>query len=62
MQKITDYDEDGFSEITFSSAQDDVIMEWVLAQGANVLPIEPKVFADDWKNQIGRMAERAGVL
>ncbi|WP_255824509.1 hypothetical protein [Treponema putidum] len=46
----------------FFLLQDDVIMEWVLAQGANVLPIEPKVFAADWKNQIKQMAERADIL
>jgi hypothetical protein len=37
-------------------------MRWVLAQGADALPLEPKVFADDWKNQIKWMAERAGIL
>ena len=46
----------------FSSSQDDIIMEWVLAQGATALPLEPKIFADDWKNQIKWMAERAGIL
>ncbi|WP_455160681.1 helix-turn-helix transcriptional regulator, partial [Treponema lecithinolyticum] len=61
-QKIIDYDDKGFTEITFSSSQDDIIMEWVLAQGANALPLEPKIFADDWKNQIKQMAERAGIL
>ncbi|UTC98844.1 WYL domain-containing protein [Treponema denticola] len=61
-QKITDYDDKGFTEITFSSSQDDIIMRWILAQGADALPLEPKVFADDWKNQIRWMAERAGIL
>lgn len=60
-QTITDFDDEDKTRITFSSTQNLKIREWVLAQGANAVPVAPEWFVDDWKEQVREMAENAGV-
>ena len=37
-QKITDYDDEGCTEVRFTSSQALKIREWILSQGANAIP------------------------
>ena len=53
-QKIVDIDENTI-EITFSSTQYMKILEWILQQGCNAKPLEPKELVDQWKLQITEM-------
>lgn len=59
-QKIIDYDDEGITEITFSSAQTYRVLEWVLSQGSNARPISPAFFVAEWKSEIKRMADSTG--
>ena len=61
-QKITDLDDEEKTRIEFSSSQWLKVLEWVLAQGANAVPLEPEWFVDEWKAQVQAMAENAGLL
>lgn len=49
-QKITDFEDK--TRLEFSSTQVMPIMEWVLSQGANAIPVSPDWFVDDWKTNI----------
>ena len=60
-QKITDLDDEEKTRIEFSSSQWLKILEWVLAQGANAIPIEPEWFVEEWKGAIQGMKENAGI-
>ena len=42
-------------EITFSSTQYMKILEWILQQGCNAKPLEPKELVDEWKSQVTQM-------
>lgn len=44
--------EDGSVIITFSSGQIYEILRFVLSQGFNAIPLEPKELVDEWKNNI----------
>lgn len=61
-QKITDFDDEEKTRIEFSSSQWLKILEWVLSQGANAVPVEPEWFVDEWKEQVQAMSENAGIL
>lgn len=58
-QVITDYDDEDATDITFSAAQSYPILEWVLSQGGNALPLEPASFVAEWKEQIKSMMHLA---
>ena len=47
--------------IDFTSNQNFVIEEWVLAQGCFARPLEPQWLVDDWKWHIKEMAKMAGL-
>jgi len=55
-QKITEYDDK--TRIEFSSTQVMPIMEWILSQGANAIPVSPDWFVDDWKKTIYSIQEK----
>ena len=61
-QKIEDFDEEEKTRITLSTMQVLHVKKWILAQGANAVPVEPDWFVDEWKEEIRRMAENAGLL
>ncbi|MBQ5569717.1 MAG: WYL domain-containing protein, partial [Treponema sp.] len=56
-QKVTDYDDEGRTQISFTSTQSLKIFEWVLSQGSNARPVSPEWFVQNWKNEIRAMAE-----
>jgi predicted DNA-binding transcriptional regulator YafY len=47
--------------ITFSSTQYDKVLEWVLSQGGNAEPLEPKELVSEWKTHIKKMAKLSGL-
>ena len=47
--------------LTFTSSQDDKILEWLLSCGADAKPIKPKDFVERWKEKISAMAKLAKV-
>lgn len=47
--------------LTFTSSQDDKILEWILSCGSDAKPIEPEVFVHRWKDKICEMAKLAGI-
>ena len=57
-QKITEYDEEGKTEIVFSAAQGYRILKWVLSHGSNAQPLEPEDFVQDWQAEIQAMVRR----
>ncbi len=59
-QKITEYNDK--TRIEFSSTQTMPIMEWVLSQGANAVPVSPDWFVDDWKKIIYSIQEKINKL
>ena len=54
-QKITDFDD--FTRIEFSSEQSEKVLEWVLSQGANAVPVYPPSLCESWKDNIELMAD-----
>jgi predicted DNA-binding transcriptional regulator YafY len=51
---------DGRCILSFSSAQLNKVLEWVLSQGCAAKPLEPKELVDAWKDNVremGRMAD-----
>jgi len=56
--KLTDFEDDEKTRIDFSSTQVLKVMEWILAQGANVVPQSPQWFVDDWKKTVKAMMKR----
>ena len=47
--------------LTFTSSQDDKILEWILSCGSDAKPIEPNEFVQRWKAKISAMAKLAEV-
>lgn len=60
-QKVTDFDDEGRTRLEFSSGQWLNVLEWVLSQGPNAIPLAPDWFVGEWKNSVSLMAEAAGV-
>lgn len=58
-QKLTDFENEHKTRIEFSTTQCLKVKEWVLSQGANVVPQSPKWFVEDWKKTILEMSEQA---
>lgn len=56
-QRITDYDDEEKTRIQFSTTQFIKVMEWVLSQGENAVPVEPEWFVDKWKERVKNMAK-----
>ncbi len=56
-QRITDYDDEEKTWIQFSTTQFIKVMEWVLSQGENAVPVEPEWFVDKWKERVKSMAK-----
>ena len=56
-QVITDIDDEDTTKIKFTTSQSIKVMEWLLSQGKNALPIEPAWFVDQWKEQVRAMAK-----
>ena len=56
-QVITDFDDEKKTRIEFSSTQELKVKEWILAQGANAVPIAPDGFVENWKETIEKMFE-----
>ena len=59
-QELVDYTDEEKTRMTFSSTQWLKVLEWVLSQGANAIPVSPDWFVDEWKSAVGGMAENAG--
>ena len=49
------------ARLTFTSNQFEMVLEWVLSQGANTRPIQPKLLVTKWSAVIKKMAKLAGV-
>ena len=47
--------------LSFTSSQDDKILEWVLSCGADARPVEPPDFVQRWKDKIRKMAKLAKI-
>ena len=47
--------------LTFTSSQDDKILEWILSCGPDAKPIEPLDFVQRWKDKIREMAKLAEI-
>lgn len=59
-QELVDYADEEKTRMSFSSTQWLKVLEWVLSQGANAIPVSPDWFVDEWKSAVGGMAENAG--
>lgn len=59
-QEMVDYTDEEKTRMSFSSTQWLKVLEWVLSQGANAVPVSPDWFVDEWKSAVGGMAENAG--
>lgn len=57
-QVLTDSDDEGKTRLSFSSTQSPKVMEWILSQGADAVPVAPEWFVAEWKAEIARMQER----
>ena len=60
-QKVTDFENEEKTRIEFSSTQTLRVMEWILSQGANAVPVSPDWFVDDWKKKIDAMEKIAHI-
>ena len=60
-QVLTEDDSRDCTTIDFTSNQNFVIEEWVLAQGCFARPLEPQWLVDDWKWHIEEMLKMAGL-
>lgn len=60
-QKIWDDNERDITTVSFYSCQSFKIMEWVLSQGGNAKPVEPKWFAGIWREHIREMMKHGGI-
>lgn len=58
-QIFTDFDNENKTQIQFSTTQVMKVQEWILAQGADAVPVSPDWFVDDWKNHIRELTKRA---
>lgn len=57
-QVITDFGDEEKTRIEFTSSQVLKVMEWILSQGENAVPIAPNWFVEDWKERVQKMGER----
>lgn len=48
--------------LSFTSSQDDKILEWILSCGPDAKPVEPLDFVQRWKDKIREMSKLAGIL
>jgi predicted DNA-binding transcriptional regulator YafY len=55
-QKISELEDK--TRIEFSSTQVMPIMEWILSQGDNAVPVSPEWFVNDWKQNVEAMMKR----
>ena len=56
-QEIKETDEK--TTLSFTSSQDDKILEWILSCGADAKPVAPENFVRRWKDKIAEMAKLA---
>lgn len=56
-QEIKETDEK--TTLSFTSSQDDKILEWILSCGADAKPVAPEIFVRRWKDKIAEMAKLA---
>ena len=61
-QTVIEFEEEQKTRITFSSTQTLRIMEWILSQGANAIPVSPDWFVDDWKMNIKNVVNKIKTL
>ena len=57
-QVVADFESEGKTRISFSSTQWLRVMEWILAQGENAVPLEPDWFVEEWQNRVRAMYKR----
>ena len=57
-QKITDFKDEEKTRVEFSSTQTLKVIEWVLSQGSNAIPVSPDWFVDNWKMTVKSMMKR----
>ena len=60
-QKLEEFEEEEKTRITLTTSQVLSVKEWVLAQGANAVPVSPDWFVEQWKDAVRGMVERAGL-
>ena len=60
---IDDVDEQGYERtvVTFTSAQDMRVLDWVFKNKAYALPLAPESLVTRWKYNVAKMAEMAGL-
>ncbi|MBQ2553334.1 MAG: WYL domain-containing protein [Treponema sp.] len=58
-QKISDFDDENRTRISFDSTQSLKILEWVLSQGRNARPVSPEWFVQNWKDEIKAMGKKS---
>lgn len=51
--------EENKTTLTFTSSQDDKILEWILSCGPEAKPVEPEDFVQRWKDKIREMSKLA---
>lgn len=51
--------EENKTTLTFTSSQDDKILEWILSCGPEAKPVEPEDFVQRWKDKIRKMSKLA---
>ena len=56
-QRITDYDDECRTRITFTSTQYLKVLEWILSQGKNARPVSPEWFVEEWKKEVIAMVK-----
>ena len=56
-QKITDFDKEDRTRITFTATQFRPIQDLVLSQGGNAIPREPQWLVEEWQDQIHQMVK-----
>ena len=61
-QSITDFNDKEKTRIAFSSTQVLKVMEWILSQGKNAVPVEPEWFVENWKKHIEGMKKRTKAI
>lgn len=54
-QILEEDDTEDKTTITFTASQSNNIMEWILTQGCNAIPLAPEEFVKEWKAVIKRM-------
>ncbi len=54
-QRLTEDSSDDSLVLTFSSAQEDKVLSWVLGYGSHALPIAPQSFVNKWQTEVDKM-------